>query len=160
MREVVQHGGGAVMAAVFPDNDVLLIRQFRYPVQRRIIELPAGKLDAGEDPLLCARRELEEETGWRAGRVEHLVSMLTTPGFCSEVLHIYLAQDLEPGTQSLEQGEESIEVLRTPLIEAIDMCRRGDIVDGKTVTGLMLAGMKLGVLQPGDAEHLPMEGKQ
>ena len=146
VREVVRHGGGAVAVAVFPNNDILLIRQYRYPVQQLILELPAGKLDPDEDPLDCARRELEEETGWRASRMEHLTSMLTTPGFCSEVLHIYLARDLAQGEQRLEEGEESIEVLRVPLADALRMCATGEIVDGKTVTGLALAAMRLGVV--------------
>jgi ADP-ribose pyrophosphatase len=146
VREVVEHDGGAVVVALFPGGDVLLVRQLRYPLQKRILELPAGKLNPGEDPVLCASRELEEETGWRAGSVEHLTSMMTTPGFCSEILHIYLARDLQPGEQQLEQGEESMEVHRLPLRDALNMCATGEIADGKTVTGLMLAALRIGAL--------------
>lgn len=144
VREVVEHHGGAVIVAVHDNGDVLLIRQFRYPVADEILELPAGKLGNGEDPLDCARRELREETGCSAQRWEKLTAMLTTPGFCSEVLHIYLAQGLRNGEQALEEGEESITVLRVPLREALAMCSDGRIRDGKTVTGLALAALRLG----------------
>jgi len=146
VREVVQHDGGAVVAAVFPNMDVLLIRQFRYPLQRSILELPAGKLNPGEDPAACAERELEEETGWRAAHLQPLTSMLSTPGFCSEVLHIFLATGLESGRQRLEEGEESIEILRMPLTDALRMCTDGRITDGKTITGLFLAAAAAGTL--------------
>ncbi|MBN1448169.1 MAG: NUDIX hydrolase [Bacteroidetes bacterium] len=147
VREVVEHHGGAVIVPVFDNGDVLLIRQFRYPVQGEIIELPAGKLAEDEDPLACARRELEEETGCRSANLQKLTAMLSTPGFCSEVLHIYLARELTDGEQKLEEGEESITVLRVPLSEALAMCRDGRIHDGKTVTGLMLAALEMGVLR-------------
>jgi ADP-ribose pyrophosphatase len=146
VREVVRHDGGAVIVPILPGPDVLLIRQFRYPVGEEIIELPAGKLFPGEDPLLCAGRELQEETGYSASEITHLLSMLTTPGFCSEVLHLYMATGLIHGEQALEQGEESITVMRTPLSEALRMCGDGCIRDGKTVTGLTLAALRLGVL--------------
>lgn len=146
VREVVRHDGGAVAVPLFPDGDVLLIRQLRYPMRERILELPAGKLAPGEDPIVCAERELAEETGWRAERLEHLTSMMTTPGFCSEVLHIYLATGLTSGTPALEPGEESIEVVRMPLREAVARCMTGEIADGKTITGIMLAAVKTMVL--------------
>lgn len=146
VREVVRHAGGAVIVALFEDRDVILIKQYRYPVNDFIYELPAGKLAPGEDPQLCAIRELEEETGLVAGRVEKLMAMYTTPGFCSEVLHIYLATDLTAGKQALEQGEETIEVYRIPLTRALELCSEGVIHDGKTVTGLALAAMKVGVV--------------
>jgi ADP-ribose pyrophosphatase len=153
VREVVQHDGGAVVVALFENRDVLLIRQFRYPLQQEIFELPAGKLNPGEDPLECARRELEEETGWRASSLEKLTALWTTPGFCSEVLHIYLATGLEPGTLALEEGEESITVLRVPLDEALRMCATMEIADGKTIAGLTLAGMKMVAGDRGQVER-------
>lgn len=147
VREVVEHDGGAVIAAVFEGGDVLLIRQYRYPVAEEILELPAGKLSPREDPLECAKRELREETGFSARRWEKLTAMLSTPGFCSEVLHIFLAQDLHSGEQALEEGEESIAVLRVPMHEALAMCTDGRICDGKTITGLSLTAMRLGMLR-------------
>lgn len=155
VREVAEHAGGAVAVALFPDDDVLLVRQFRYPMQREILELPAGKLLPGEEPLACARRELAEETGWHATQLEPLTSMLSTPGFCSEVLHIFLATGLTNGEQRLEQGEESIEVIRLPLPEAIRLCERGDITDGKTITGLMLAALRHGVITLASEQDVP-----
>jgi ADP-ribose pyrophosphatase len=146
VREVVEHHGGAVISAVDDNGDVLLVRQFRYPVEDEILELPAGKLGEGEDPLHCAQRELREETGCSALRWEKLTAMLSTPGFCSEVLHIFLAQGLRNGEQALEEGEESIMVFRVPLAEALTMCTDGRIRDGKTITGLMLTALRLGVL--------------
>ena len=146
VREVVKHDGGAVAVAVSESGDVVLIRQYRYPIAEEIIELPAGKLSPGEDPLVCAQRELQEETGIRAARWENLTAMLSTPGFCSEVLHLYLAQDLQHGAQALEEGEESIQVLRVPLREALAMCADGRIRDGKTIAGLALAAIRLGML--------------
>jgi ADP-ribose pyrophosphatase len=151
VREVVEHDGGAVIAAVFDGGDVLLISQYRYPVAEEILELPAGKLSPREDPLDCARRELQEETGFSAGRWEKLTAMLSTPGFCSEVLHIYLAQDLRSGEQALEEGEESIAVLRVPMHEALAMCTDGRIRDGKTITGISLAAIRLGMLRKNSA---------
>ncbi|MDX9757776.1 MAG: NUDIX hydrolase [Bacteroidota bacterium] len=147
VREVVEHDGGAVAVAVDANNEVVLIRQYRYPIAEEIIELPAGKLSPGEDPLACAQRELREETGIHASRWEKLSAMLSTPGFCSEVLHLYLARDLRAGTQALEQGEESITVLRVPLREALAMCADGRVRDGKTIAGLSLAALRLGMLQ-------------
>ena len=146
VREVVVHDGGAVIVAVDADGRVLLIRQFRYPVAGHILELPAGKLSPGEDPLDCARRELREETGVTARNWEKLTAMLSTPGFCSEELYIYLARDLEDGEQALEEGEESIEVRRVPLAQALALCADGGIRDGKTVTGLALAALRLGMI--------------
>jgi ADP-ribose pyrophosphatase len=150
VREVVVHAGGAVIVAIDSDGQVVLIRQFRYPLGEEIMELPAGKLDEGEDPLLCAQRELREETGCSAAQWEKLTAMATTPGFCSEVLHVYLARELRDGMQALEQGEESIAVFRVPLREALSMCADGRIRDGKTITGLALAAMRLG--------HFPESG--
>ncbi|PLX33312.1 MAG: NUDIX hydrolase [Ignavibacteria bacterium] len=146
VREVVRHDGGAVVVPVYENGDVLLIRQFRYPLEEDILELPAGKLSPGEDPHDCAIRELKEETGCTAASMDKLMAMLTTPGFCTETLHLYLAEGLTDGEQELEEGEESITVLRVPMVEALDMCRDGRIRDGKTVTALMLASMKLGIL--------------
>lgn len=138
MREIVEHDGGAVIAALFPNRDILLIRQHRWPIDQVIYELPAGKLDPGEDPRDCALRELEEETGWKAGSLVPLTSIFTTPGFCSEQLHLFLATDLAPGTQALEPGEESIRVERVPLDHAVAMVRSGEIRDAKTIVGILM----------------------
>ncbi len=141
IREVAEHGGGAVAVALLSNGDVILINQHRYPFDKFIWELPAGKLDEGEDPLRCAQRELEEETGYMAGEWRKLTAIYTSPGFCSEVLHIYLATGSvpAPGGRRLEEGEESMTVRILPLDEAIAMIDRGEIVDAKTICGLLLA---------------------
>lgn len=141
IREIAEHPGGAVVAAVLTNNEVIMIRQHRYPVDRVLLELPAGKLSPGEDPLHCAKRELEEETGYRAESWQELTAIYTTPGFCSERLHIFLAQNVRQSTmgRSLEEGESSITVEFVPLQDAIAMIERQEIVDGKTICGLFLA---------------------
>jgi len=140
VREIIQHPGGGVVLAVFDNNDILLVKQFRYPIGAEVIELPAGKLDANEDPKHCAERELREETGYVAKRWTKLITIMTTPGFCNERLHLYMAQDisLSPQGQSLEEGEQTMRLMRVPLDEAIAMIEREEIVDGKTIAGIFL----------------------
>jgi ADP-ribose pyrophosphatase len=133
--EVIRHQGAAAVVPLREDGTVLLIRQYRHAAGGYIYEIPAGKLDPGEDPLHCAARELEEEIGYRAGRLEHLLTFFTTPGFTDEIIHVYLATDLSPGTQSLEH-DEILEVVPMPLPEAIARIRGGVITDGKTIIGL------------------------
>lgn len=141
IREVASHPGGAVIVALLPNNDLLLVRQFRYPLQDYVYELPAGKLNPGEDPAACARRELEEETGYLAGTLTPLTAIYTTPGFCNEQLHLYLATDLKksPRGQQLEEGEASLTVETVAFPRAIEMITRREIVDGKTICGIFLA---------------------
>ncbi|MBS4029740.1 MAG: NUDIX hydrolase [Ignavibacteriales bacterium] len=141
IREVALHHGGAVIVPLFDDGTILLVKQFRYPLQKEIIELPAGKLFKNEEPLDCAKRELEEETGFFANEWKHLTSIYTTPGFCSEQLHIYLAQKLSPATngRQLEEGEQGMELMRIPLQEAVEKIVKKEILDGKTISGIMLA---------------------
>jgi ADP-ribose pyrophosphatase len=141
IREVAEHPGGAVIVPLFEDGTILLVRQFRYPVKKHVYELPAGKLDPGEDPRHCAERELEEETGYVAGSWRKLTAIYTTPGFCSEQLHLFLATDLRKSErgQKLEEGELDLTIERVTLHRAIEMVERGEIVDGKTICGLMLA---------------------
>jgi ADP-ribose pyrophosphatase len=140
IREVASHPGGAVVVALFDDDSILLVHQYRYPMKKHLLELPAGKLDTGEDPAVCAARELEEETGYAAGKLEKLLAIYTTPGFCDEQLHLYLATDLRPSHrgQQLEEGEMDLTVQRLPLNEALAMIERGEIIDGKTICGIFL----------------------
>lgn len=145
IREVAEHPGGAVIFAVFPDKKVILIKQHRYPIDKFIYELPAGKLNPNEDPLDCAKRELEEETGYKANKWQKLTTIYTTPGFCSEQLHIYMAQDLYPAEngRNLEEGELTMTVEILPLEKVIEMIKNQEIVDGKTISGVMVGKMRL-----------------
>ncbi len=141
IREIARHPGGAVVVPLQDDRTVVLVRQYRHPVDSYVIELPAGKLEPGEDPAHCATRELAEETGYEATSLTRLTSIYTTPGFCSEILHLYLARGLRPTGrgQQLEEGEQTLTLLPTPLDEALAMIERGEIVDGKSICGLFLA---------------------
>ena len=139
VREVAEHGGGAVVLAVLPDHRIILVHQHRYPLNEFILELPAGKLEKAEDPLHCAQRELEEETGYHASTWKKLTSIYTTPGFCSEILHIYLATGLTPapGGRKLEEGELTMSLRFVSLEESIAMIDKGEIRDGKSICGIM-----------------------
>lgn len=140
VREIAHHPGGAVIVPVLDDRRVLLVKQLRYPLGKHVLELPAGKLHPGEDPLTAAVRELEEETGWTAVSVRKLTSIFTTPGFCDEVLHIFLATGLtpSPGGYRREQGEFTMTVLDLPLAEVVSMIENGEIHDSKTIAGILL----------------------
>lgn len=148
VREIVQHPGGTVIVPFLPPHDILFVRQYRFPHKQFILELPAGKLEPNEDPEECARRELREETGYEATHIEYLTSIMTTPGFCNEILHIYLAWGLRQSEsgQSLEEEERTLTLVRYPLSEALAMIERREIVDGKTICGIFLAERKLRTL--------------
>lgn len=139
VREIAHHPGGAVTVPMFDDGRVVLVKQLRYPFGKHIYELPAGKLSPGENPEVAAARELEEETGFIAGSLEHLTSIYTTPGFCDEELHIFLATQLSesPYGHKREEGEFSMTVQSMPLQEALAMVELGEIKDGKTIVGLL-----------------------
>lgn len=145
--EVIRHQGASAVVPLQEDGTVLLIRQYRHAAGGFIYEIPAGKLDPGENPLACAERELEEETGRRAGRLEHLLTFFTTPGFTDEIIHIYLATELTPGTQRLEH-DEVIEVVEMALEQALQRIADGTIRDGKTIIGLQTAFLTRRERQP------------
>ncbi len=141
LREIADHPGGAVAVPVFENGDLLLIRHYRHPVKKELLELPAGKLDQGEDPLLCAQRELEEETGYVADSWKSLISIYTTPGFSNEQLHLFLATNLRHSStgQKLEEGEEDLALVRIPFESALRMILSSEIVDAKSICGILLA---------------------
>lgn len=136
-REVVEHSGGVAVLALW-EGEVLMVRQYRHPTGQYLLELPAGKLEPGEDPALCAIRELEEETGYRAGKVRRLGFFYATPGYVDEKLYLYTAEDLSPTAQHLDEGE-FLDVVRMPLADALAACRDGRIIDAKTALALFLA---------------------
>ena len=138
-REIVRHQGAAAVVAVDDQNRVVLVRQYRCPLERITLEIPAGKLDhPGEDPLGCAQRELKEETGFTAESWQKLMPMASTPGFCDEVIHLYLARGLHTGTAVPDEGE-FINTCTIPLHEAVNRVMAGEIQDAKTALGLLMA---------------------
>lgn len=143
MREVVHHPGSAVILPIFDDGSVALVRQYRHPAVKYLLELPAGTLNDLERPEDGAARELEEELGMRAGKLDKLAEFFVSPGFCEEKMWLYLATDLTETAQRLEE-DEFIEVIRLPINRALQMIVDGEIEDAKTIIGLMLAAPRLG----------------
>ena len=137
-REVVEHPGGVTVLPVDADGMCTLVRQFRYPFSRMMLEAPAGKLEFGEDPDEAAVRELSEETGLSAGQMIKLGSICTSPGFSSEVLHLYLALDLTSG-KSHPDEDEFLNVVKMPLRELVELCMKGEVDDAKTVVAALKA---------------------
>ena len=135
-REVIDHPGGVAVVAIDENDNVLTVKQYRYAFQTVLEEIPAGKLDSGEDPLDCAKRELHEETGFRAGRIRFLTSIVTSCGFCDEIIRIYLATKLEFDAPNPDD-DEFVNVDLVPLHELIDAVLDGKIEDAKTVVGAL-----------------------
>ena len=136
--EVVRHPGASAVVPVDADRNVLLVRQYRYATSGWLYEIPAGKLDDDEDPAVCAAREVEEEVGVRPGRLTPMGWIWTTPGFSDERIWLYLATELVASKQSL-QPDEVLSVERMPIDEAVEMARRGEIRDAKSICGLLRA---------------------
>ena len=142
--EIVRHPGAAAVAALDAGGAVTLLRQYRHAAGGYLWEVPAGKLDPGEAPLACAARELQEEAGVAAGSLEAVGSIVTCPGFCDEVIHLFVATDLRPVSQTLGADEVIDAVRSVPLAEAMAMIRRGEIRDGKTIAALVQADLRYG----------------
>lgn len=134
-REIVNHQGAVAVMALTDDHKLLAVRQFRKPLERSIVEIPAGKLERGEEPLACAKRELLEETGYTAKEFTHVSSFYTSPGFADELLHVYVATGLIAGEAKPDE-DEFVEVLHLSLAEAKQMHADGEIRDAKTVLAL------------------------
>lgn len=140
-REVVRHSGGVVILAFKDEDTILLVKQYRYPIGETVLELPAGKLEKGEDPFEAAKRELEEETGYCANKWTDLGYINTSPGFSDEKLYLYLAQDLEYTHCHPDEGE-IIQAFEYKYDDVLNMIDNGEINDAKTICGLMRANMK------------------
>lgn len=136
MREVVRHPGGVCVVALEEDGTVAMVRQYRFPIGEHLLELPAGKLEPGEEPLPAAKRELSEETGLEADEWRDLGFIYTSPGFSTERLYLYLATGLHHGAQHLDRNE-FLDVEYYPLDTLQDMVLRGELADGKTVAGVL-----------------------
>jgi len=133
-REIVDHRGSTAIVAVH-DGAVVLVRQLREPARKPLLELPAGTLEDGEEPLASAQRELAEEVGLRGGRWRELGGFWTSPGFLREYMHVFLAEELEPGEAAPDEDED-VEIVRWPVAEIPE--RIGELEDGKTIAGLLL----------------------
>lgn len=142
MREVVYHNGGVCVLPLLSNGDVLFVKQFRYPYREELLELPAGKLEKDEDPFLSAQRELLEETGACANEYISLGKLYPSPGYCSEVISMYLARDLEFSSQKLDE-DEFLDVVRIPLEKATQMVLDGSITDAKTQAAILKAHIML-----------------
>ena len=135
-REIVVHPGAVVVLGLLAGDRVLMIRNKRIAVGDTLLELPAGTLEPPEEPIVCAGRELIEETGYRAKRITPLTTFFTSPGICTETMYAFLAEDLTEGAQDLDEGEEIV-AEPVKLTDALDMIRRGIIRDGKTIATLL-----------------------
>ncbi len=145
LREIAYHSGAAAVVPVDNEGNVTLVYQHRCVIGKVTLEIPAGKMDSDdEDPKVCAIRELEEETGLKAENVELLLSMDTTPGFCTEFVAIYLATGLTQSKVHTDE-DEFLGIIKIPIVEAIKRVKNGELTDGKTALGIMLAASKLGI---------------
>lgn len=142
--EIVRHSGAAAVVPVTDDGHVFLVRQYRYATGGYLLEVPAGKLDPGEEPEACARRETEEEIGYRPGKLQPLGWIWATPGFADERIWLYLATGLEPARQELG-ADEVLSIERMTLAEAVDKAASGEIHDSKSVCALLRVARVLGV---------------
>ena len=134
-REIVEHPGAVAIVAVDADDRIVFVRQLREPARKELLELPAGTVDDGEEPLTTAQRELAEETGLHGGEWRHVSSFWTTPGFCSELMHLFFADGVEEGERQPDD-DESIELVRMPVADIVS--RLSELEDAKTLAGLLL----------------------
>lgn len=135
IRDVVEHNGGVVIACQPKKDEIVLVKQYRYPTDGDLIELPAGRIEKGEEPLKAALRELTEETGFKASSLKEIAKFYSAPGFCDEILYLFHATDVELVERNLDEDEE-IEIIVLPLSNAWQMVLNGEILDAKTIAGL------------------------
>ncbi len=135
-REIVEHGDCVAIVAIDADDNVLLVNQFRHPVAKELLEIPAGSIDANEDPVAAVHREMQEETGYLPKKVERLGGFYSSPGYCTEYLHLYLATDLIP-SQLYAEDTEVIRLVRVPITKIPSLIASGSICDAKSIAGLL-----------------------
>lgn len=136
VREVVRHPGAVAIVAFVDTEKIVMVEQFRYPVSKNLLEIPAGTLE-DETPENCAARELEEETGYMAKKLTKIAEFYLAPGYSTELMHVFIAEELEKTTANPEQDED-IKVIHVPFVEAVEMIREGRILDSKTIASLLL----------------------
>ncbi len=137
-REIVEHADCVCVVPLDDQGNVIMVQQYRKPAEETLLEIPAGGIEKGEVSQEAALRELQEETGYTADKIQHLSSFWTTPGFCTELMHSYLATDLRPSSLSPDEDED-IQVVRVPLDQIPDMVRLGQIKDAKSIASLLMA---------------------
>lgn len=137
-REIVNHPGGVAILAYKDSNTLLLVEQFRKPIEQRILEIPAGKIEQGEEPESCAIRELEEETGYKARKFKYLGKIVTSPGFCDEYIYLFKAENLYKGNDNLQDEDEFINLKEISVEKVKDMIKEGSIIDAKTIAAFMM----------------------
>ena len=140
--EVIRHPGASAIVPVVENDNILMLKQYRHAIGRAIWEIPAGTFDRSEDALACARRELIEETGYAGGAFDRLGAITPVPGYSDEIIHLFLATELAPARQKLDQ-DEILEVHPLPVRQVVQMIREGEIQDAKTITGIFLALPKI-----------------
>lgn len=143
-REFMDHPGAVGVVPLLDRETVVMVRQYRHPVGKVTLELPAGKLDKGERPLSCVRRELAEETGYTARRIAPLINYWPTPAFANEVLHLYVAEGLKAGRMRADE-DEFLECVTLPFRKAVELVRQGEIQDSKTIVGLLACAVFKGL---------------
>lgn len=132
-RNLIEHPGAAAILPILDDGKILLVKQYRKAIESETLEIPAGKLDKGENPEICAKRELEEETGYKAKNIEYLGKIATAPGFCNEIIHLYKATGLTKGKKHTDEDEFTENILVT-MDELKKMIKSGEIIDCKTLS--------------------------
>ncbi|MFZ5988589.1 MAG: NUDIX domain-containing protein [Bacillota bacterium] len=137
-RDLVTHPGASVIIPISSNGELYMVRQYRKPIDREFLEIPAGKLDEGEDPMVCAHRELKEETGLETKSMKHILDIHSAPGFCNEVLHMYVATDLYEGEACADE-DEFISSEKIPVKKLLDMVINREITDAKSIIGILLA---------------------
>ncbi len=142
-RELIRHVGAVALIPFDADGNVVMVRQYRHPLGRILLEIPAGTLNPNEDPDVCAVRELQEETGYKPGHLERIGGIYLAPGYSSEYIHLYIATELSESRLAMDE-DEFIEIVRLPLNEALKRIETGEIADSKTISALLLVKQRLG----------------
>lgn len=137
-REIIEHNGAVALVPITADNKVVMVRQYRKACEKAILEIPAGKIDADEEPLVCAARELREETGYTAADIRYMTSFYVACGYSKEKISIYLCTGLEAGDTDFDE-DEALDIIEIPFNELYDMCLNDEIEDSKTIVGILMA---------------------